>query len=37
MPEIVDIEWRLDYVVRSKHGGRENYPLFLISLKVLHI
>ncbi len=34
MPEIVDVEWRLDYVVRSKHGGRENYPQFIIYLKV---
>lgn len=33
-PAIVGMEWRLDYKVRSKHGGRENIPLFLISLQV---
>lgn len=36
MPSIVGVEWRLDYVVRSKHGGRENFPLFLVSLQVRH-
>lgn len=31
---IVDIDWRLDYHVRSKQGGRENKPMFFVSLKV---
>eukprot|EP01035_Chromulina_nebulosa_P021870 gene21870-28311_t len=34
-PAIVDIDWRLDYVVRSKEGGKENSPLFLITLHVI--
>lgn len=33
-PTIVGIEWRLDYAVRSKHGGRVNVPQFIISLSV---
>jgi polycomb group RING finger protein 4 len=33
-PRIVDIDWRLDYNVRSKQGGRENKPLFFVSLRV---
>ncbi len=33
-PAIVGIDWRLDYSVRSKHGGRENTPLFMVSLQV---
>lgn len=33
-PTIVDIDWRIDYTVRSKQGGRENKPLFFVSLKV---
>ena len=31
---IVGIDWRLDYSVRSKHGGQENTPLFLLCLKL---
>lgn len=33
-PSIVGIDWRLDYTVRSKHGGRENVPMFFISLQI---
>ena len=25
--EIVDLDWRIDFALRSKHGGRENYPV----------
>ena len=31
---IVDIDWRLDYSIRSKHGGRNNIPMYFITLKV---
>lgn len=34
VPSIVDINWRLDYNVRSKQGGRENKALYFISLKI---
>jgi hypothetical protein len=30
----VDIDWRLDYNVRSKQGGRENKALYFVSIKV---
>jgi len=33
-PAIVGLDWRLDYSVRSKHGGRENAPMFFVSLRV---
>mmetsp|Transcript_2631 Transcript_2631/g.4797 ORF Transcript_2631/g.4797 Transcript_2631/m.4797 type:complete len:183 (+) Transcript_2631:57-605(+) len=33
-PMIVGIDWRLDYSVRSKHGGRNNVPMYFVSLKV---
>lgn len=33
-PALVDISWRLDYSVRSKHGGRENLPMYFVTLKV---
>ncbi len=33
-PALVDIQWRLDYSVRSKHGGRENVPMYFVTLKV---
>mmetsp|Transcript_14526 Transcript_14526/g.21874 ORF Transcript_14526/g.21874 Transcript_14526/m.21874 type:complete len:186 (+) Transcript_14526:126-683(+) len=33
-PAIVDIDWRLDYSVRSKHGGRNNTPMYFVTLKV---
>lgn len=32
--EIVDIEWRLDYHIRSKNAGRDNLPIYFLSLKV---
>ncbi len=34
-PSIVGIDWRLDYSVRSKHGGRENVPMFFVNLHVI--
>jgi polycomb group RING finger protein 4 len=33
-PSLVDIQWRLDYSVRSKHGGRENVPMYFVTLRV---
>ena len=33
-PTIVDIDWRLDYSLRSKHAGRECLPMFFLSLRV---
>lgn len=33
-PCIVGLDWRLDYSVRSKHGGRENVPMFFVTLQV---
>ena len=33
-PSIVDIDWRLDYSIRSKHAGRELQPMFFLSLRV---
>lgn len=33
-PSIVGVEWRLDYSLRSKHGGKVNMPLFFVSLQV---
>jgi hypothetical protein len=32
--EIVDVDWRIDYSVRSRFGGRDNVPMFFVSLKV---
>ena len=34
-PAIVGLDWRLDYSVRSKHGGRENAPMFFVTLNVM--
>ena len=34
LPTLVDVQWRLDYSVRSKHGGRENVPMYFVTLKV---
>jgi len=34
-PSIVGLDWRLDYSVRSKHGGRENVPMFFVTLFVV--
>ena len=33
-PAVVDIDWRLDYSIRSKHAGRECLPMFFLSLRV---
>ena len=33
-PAIIGVDWRLDYSIRSKNAGRENVPLFFVSLKV---
>lgn len=33
-PSIIGLDWRLDYSVRSKHGGRENIPMFFVTLHV---
>ena len=32
--KIIDIEWRLDYSIRSKQCGRINIPMYFIKLKV---
>lgn len=29
------IDWRIDYAIRSKATGKDNVPMFYISLKVL--
>ena len=34
-PQIVGIDWRIDYSIRSKATGKDNVPMFYISLKVL--
>jgi polycomb group RING finger protein 4 len=34
LPMIVDIDWRLDYSVRSRQGGAVNKPMFFVCLKV---
>ena len=28
------VNWRLDYAIRSKHGGRGNVPVFFLNLKL---
>ena len=33
-PMVVGIEWRLDYAIRSKHGGRGNVPMYFLTLKL---
>lgn len=33
-PEIVGLEWRLDYSLTSKNGGRVNSPMYLVTLRV---
>ena len=33
-PTIVGMDWRLDYSVKSKHGGKVNSPNFLVCLRV---
>ncbi len=34
-PQVVGIDWRLDYMVRSKSAGRENIPMFHVALRVM--
>lgn len=34
LPEIVDIDWRLDYAVAAKHAPKLNAPVFFLSLRV---
>lgn len=31
---IVSINWRLDYSIRSKHAGQENLPMFMLCLNI---
>ena len=33
-PELIGVDWRLDYAIRSKHGGRGNLPMFFVNLKL---
>ena len=33
-PELIGIDWRLDYSIRSKHGGRKNTAMYFVVLKV---
>ena len=33
-PQLVGVDWRLDYGIRSKHGGRGNIPIFFVTLKL---
>ena len=33
--EIVDIDWRIDYMIHSKHAGRINEPTIFVTLKVM--
>jgi hypothetical protein len=33
-PEVVGVDWRLDYSVKSRKGGRENVAMFYVSLTV---
>ena len=33
-PTIVDVSWRLDHSIRSKHGGRENMAIYFVTLQV---
>lgn len=32
LPRIVDLRWRLDFLVSSKAGGKQGTPLYLIDL-----
>ncbi len=34
-PQIIGVDWRIDYSIRSKTTGKENVPMFFVSLKVL--
>ncbi len=33
--QLVDISWRIDYSIRSKHAGRINEPTIFVTLKVM--
>ena len=33
--QIIGVDWRIDYSIRSKTTGKENVPMFFVSLKVL--
>ena len=33
LPALVDVDWRLDYVVRSSGAGSENAPAYFVTLK----
>lgn len=33
-PEIVGLDWRLDYSLTSKNGGRVNAPMYLVTLRM---
>ena len=33
-PSVVDIDWRLDYTIRSKYAGRECVPMYFLCLRV---
>lgn len=34
LPQLVGVEWRLDYAIRSKHLGKENAPMFFVGLQL---
>jgi hypothetical protein len=36
LPQLVGVEWRLDYAIRSKQLGKENVPMFFVTLKLKH-
>lgn len=33
-PELIGVDWRLDYAIRSKHGGKGHLPIFFVNLKL---
>lgn len=33
-PELIGMDWRLDYSIRSKHGGRKNTAMYFVVLRV---
>jgi hypothetical protein len=35
LPQLVGVQWRLDFVVKSKHAERVNEPLFLLRFQVV--
>lgn len=34
-PQLIGLDWRLDYAIRSKSTGKENIPMYHLSFKVL--